>query len=210
MVVRNRREFGLLPGHTVMRIRRMVAIGAAVLMAVLGAVIPLPTSARADDANPLVRSLVLGDSFSSGVGGDDYEPGPCVVSPNSYAAQWVKLARQRGVNAAAPVNHACFGAETKHFDQAQGEVDEQMSFINHTYDIVFVTIGGNDLGFADLAGKCLVGRQILSKQLGCEDEFWADEAKINATLKDKIKDLLVRVADNLHDGARVVYMGTPH
>lgn len=50
-----------------MRIRRVLASGAAALMALSVTAIVLPTAANADDMRPLVRSLVLGDSFSSGL-----------------------------------------------------------------------------------------------------------------------------------------------
>jgi hypothetical protein len=71
-----------------MRARRAFATVVATLLVYVGASAVVPSQARAETPQSLLKTLVLGDSYSAGVGGGDYEPGPCAVSPHSYAAQW--------------------------------------------------------------------------------------------------------------------------
>lgn len=108
-----------------MSTRRMGALLVGMVCTLLPFLMAVPTTANADDVHPLVRSLVLGDSYSSGVGGGGYQPGPCAVSSYSYAVQWALLARVRGINAAWPDNHACFGATTQALNKVQPGVEKR-------------------------------------------------------------------------------------
>jgi hypothetical protein len=151
---------------------------------------------------------VLGDSYSAGVGGGDYEPGPCAVSRHSYAAQWVEAARRSGVNAAWPVNHACLGAVTEDFSNTQNShVLRQLDYVNSTYDIVFLTVGGNDLDFAKVAAECLV--YPASENGKCKSAFDPSRERIGQNLEATLSDLLRRIGVQLHSGARIVYLGYP-
>ncbi|MBU4092698.1 MAG: VWD domain-containing protein, partial [Actinobacteria bacterium] len=193
--------------------RLLVLLVCAVIATMSGA----PAAAVADDTErPLIRVLALGDSFTAGVGGGDYEAGSCMRSPHSWVRQWANRARSRGENVAVD-NYACSGAQMDHFYDQQGGNWPQLSYVNHDYDIVMMTIGGNDLDFGKLAGLCLVGPPLP----GCTASF---EKAYNAIrndavaewipgveehLSEAIKRVLVGVGLKMHSGGRVVYMGYP-
>jgi lysophospholipase L1-like esterase len=85
----------------------------------------------------------LGDSYAAGVGGGENLP-PCLLSPNSYAAQ---LASDPGqVHVAL---NGCVGATV------DGVVATQLSGLDHRTKFVTLTVGANDLGLAQVTAICL-------------------------------------------------------
>ena len=89
--------------------------------------------------------VALGDSYSSGVGTNSYTlSSSCKRSTYSYP---YLLAQQRPNTSLNFV--ACSGATTTDV------MNNQISAVNSTTNIVTVTIGGNDLGFASIISKCI-------------------------------------------------------
>ncbi len=94
-----------------------------------------------------VDYVAMGDSYSSGVGAPG-QSGLCLRSPRSYTAQWA--ARN---DPASFRTVACGGATT-------GDVRTwQVPFLSKRTDLVTITIGGNDAGFADTVVACTVGSE---------------------------------------------------
>ncbi|MGY1812860.1 GDSL-type esterase/lipase family protein [Blastococcus sp. SYSU D00820] len=101
--------------------------------------------------------LVLGDSFSSGEGGGRYEQatGSCHRSAYQYAVQLFGSSKV--------TNLACSGAIidnhtlTQEGRQENGEPirPQQEQLGNQPVDLVFLTMGGNDVGFEDIIKNCL-------------------------------------------------------
>jgi len=92
-----------------------------------------------------VRYVALGDSYSSGVGAGSYtaESGSCQRSTNAYPALWA------AANAPASyVSVACSGATTTTV------INSQVSALSSTTTLVSITVGGNDMGFADIMKTC--------------------------------------------------------
>ncbi|MBR7679350.1 lipase, partial [Streptomyces daliensis] len=84
--------------------------------------------------------VALGDSYSSGVGAGDYDPdsGDCKRSANAYPQLW------SAANAPSSFDFvACSGATTD--DVLSGQLDA----LSDATGVVSISIGGNDVGFAD-------------------------------------------------------------
>ncbi|MGW0037886.1 VWA domain-containing protein [Gordonia sp. NPDC003376] len=110
-------------------------------------------------------AIVMGDSYSSGEGTGNYLPSDsshgalCHRSDTQYASQLLATAKNRDVR-----NIACSGAvmvdlispqigDDKGFKTSTGQL--QMLAGADAPSAVFLTIGGNDIGFGDIATACL-------------------------------------------------------
>src|SRR6476620_11005745 len=129
-----------------MKMSRLVAFSSSLL---LGAVLALTGAATANAASSVqaVDYVALGDSYSSGVGSGSYDSasGDCKRSTKAYPALWA--------NANSPSSFAftaCSGARTD--DVTAG----QLSPLNSSTDLVSISIGGNDAGFADVMTTCVL------------------------------------------------------
>ncbi|TFV74851.1 VWA domain-containing protein [Blastococcus sp. CT_GayMR19] len=158
-----------------------------------GGTVKLRAGLSIDDAGKLFQDadhvVVLGDSFSSGEGGGRYEEamGACHRSPNTYAVQLFGQARV--------TNLACSGAVVKdHSDPNYGRAEDGTSPLRSQraqlkdvddIDLVMLTMGGNDVHFADIITNCAAGvgcdgllictgRQIPSLKASCEAEASAN------------------------------------
>jgi hypothetical protein len=120
-------------------------------------------------AGPLLRDrtrpVILGDSFSSGEGGGDYQPATdidqnkCHRSPNTYTMtlDW----------ATKPTVLACSGATTMDLTGAHTQWGEpsqvyRLLRLPERPDLALMTIGGNDVGFGAVIEHCI-------RSDGCQD-----------------------------------------
>jgi lysophospholipase L1-like esterase len=124
------------------RSSRLSALTLAItgIAAVLVAAAPAASAAGA-------RYVALGDSYSSGVGAGSYtaESGSCDRSTNAYPQLWA--------NAHAPASYvsvACSGAKTTDVNA------NQLSALSSSTTLVSISIGGNDLGFANVMEDCVL------------------------------------------------------
>ena len=127
----------------------------------------------------VVRAAIMGDSYISGEGAYGYMAGTdvhgdngnlCHRSPNSWAA---KLATSLGAQlwdpefGSAPSGDsvaflACSGAVTKNFNAEAQPGDHHPQLLKLSpeqwsdLDLVFMSVGGNDAGFADVIKMCTV------------------------------------------------------
>lgn len=137
-----------------MRIRRVIAALAAASL-----LLPV-TSVAAQAVTPTSLSVVaLGDSYASGTGAGNYYPGTegaCWRSKNSYS----ELAVQELVSGGAQVTFAnvtCSGATIDDLRRTYKNEPPQLNALTSSTRLVFLTIGGNDIGFGTYAGTCLNG-----------------------------------------------------
>ncbi len=120
-------------------------------MAIACAVLALTASA----ASAAVASL--GDSYSSGEGAGPFDSGTQVVGGNGCDRSSKAWPRLLGVPEA---NHfACSGATTKDFYKPGKDIAGQLDSLRtlaarEPISKVYVTIGGNDLGFSHIVGAC--------------------------------------------------------
>jgi len=88
--------------------------------------------------------VALGDSYSSGVGAPGTS-GSCLRSANGYPGQWAAANNPKTFQ-----NVACSGATTTDV------LNNQVSALDSGTDLVTITIGGNDVGFADVLTTCTI------------------------------------------------------
>jgi lysophospholipase L1-like esterase len=106
----------------------------------------------------------LGDSYSSGTGAGDYFDAECLRSNRAYP---MLLADALGTELSFA---ACSGATTTDLLATQLEV------LDAETDLVTVTIGGNDIGWADAVKACITPLN------NCTDDIEEAEARITDEL----------------------------
>jgi len=110
----------------------------------------------AADTSPF-EVVALGDSYASGTGAGDYEPGTeqtCYRSRNSASAVLVERLRQRGKKVRF-TNVTCSGATIQDLRQTFKGEPPQLGALRRSTDLVTLNIGGNDIGFAGYGGVCI-------------------------------------------------------
>ncbi|GAA1055533.1 hypothetical protein GCM10017608_29570 [Agromyces luteolus] len=153
--------------------RRRIALVVAALLAALGLVLGAAVAGPADAASAAVSTAkpvkpgkpgggggngggggggtteleyaALGDSFASGVGAGSYLETSCYTSSKSYP----KLL-DGDADKALVAFPACSGRDTADV------LNRQIAIIPTTAKVVTVTVGGNDVGFADVMQNCFV------------------------------------------------------
>lgn len=156
--------------------------------AALATVVAAPAAAQAASS---VDYVALGDSYSSGVGAPG-QTGLCLRSPNGYPAQWVSRNAPKSFT-----NLTCSGAET-------GDVlSSQAPSIPSGTDLISITIGGNDAGFASTVLSCQV-----SSDAACAQTVANAEADIGATLGGKLDTTYAAIKAKA-PSARVVVLDYP-
>jgi lysophospholipase L1-like esterase len=129
--------------------------------------IKLDTRIVLDDAGRILSDAhavaILGDSYSAGEGAGGYDKGTntfdnaCHRSRRTYA---VSLWERRDDPGDSVDIWACSGATTSDIDFANAGNDgepAQVSRLNRkAYDLVLMTIGGNDIGFSSIVKFCLL------------------------------------------------------
>ncbi|GAA1821935.1 SGNH family lipase [Luedemannella flava] len=169
-----------------MRTRLLSA--ACVLTAALTVLLPgSPASAAAP-----VDYVALGDSYSSGTGAPPYSSNVfCLRSPRGYPQLW---ANTHAVSSFRYV--ACGGATT-------ASMTGQFSALSAATDLVTITIGGNDVGFADTMLSC-----VLNTSSACVSAVDAGIAKANNELPAKLDATYATIRDRAPN-ATVLVLGYP-
>jgi lysophospholipase L1-like esterase len=116
-----------------------------------------------------VDYVALGDSYSSGVGAPG-QTGSCLRSPNGYPGQWAAANSPQSFT-----NLACSGATT------DDVLSTQVPALSSGADLITITIGGNDAGFAPTVLSCEV-----SSDASCAATVAAAENDINQSLGAKL------------------------
>lgn len=147
----------------------------------------LPAAANSGD----VQYVALGDSYAAGVGAPPYADDICLQSNNGYPEL---LNSEKSIHLRA--NATCSGATTSEV------ADTQLSALKPGTRLVTVTVGGNDLGFAGLAAKCLTGTEA-----DCRDAIQIAVGRLGM-LGGDLTDLYAEVADEAPK-AQIVVTGYP-
>jgi lysophospholipase L1-like esterase len=167
----------------------MLAIGVIVpALGLAAAIIGTGIPAQAASA---VHYVALGDSYSSGLGAGNAS-GSCEQSPNSYPALWAKANSPASFTFAA-----CSSATT-------GDViNSQLSSLSPSTTLVSITIGGNDVGFANIMETCF-----LSSTSSCEKTIAAAEKYANDTLPGLLDETLSDIRSHAPN-AKIVVLDYP-
>jgi lysophospholipase L1-like esterase len=165
----------------------------ATVIALAGFVTVGAPTAAAGPSDTL-QYVALGDSYAAGVGAPPYvsDSGSCLQSNKGYPA----LLDPKG-RIDLQVNATCAGATTTYVAQ------HLPSELNEDTRLVTLTVGGNDLGFAALAGACLAGTQ-----QQCLKAIEAAEGKLTGLRSDLA--LLYGQVAYAAPNALIVVTGYPH
>ena len=137
--------------------------------------------------------VALGDSYSSGVGTASYTlDSACKRSVYAYP---YLLAQQRA-NTSLDFA-ACSGATT------QDLLANQISHVTSSTTIVTLTIGGNDIGFADLIYQCTLS--------DCSAPLDTTTASLSdGTLGAQLDAVYNGIKSRAAAGAKIIVLGYPH
>ena len=162
------------------RAPRVVAIVVAALL------LAVPAAAAAD------RYVALGDSFSSGVGTGSYTlSSSCKRSVYAYP---YLLSQQRAGTSLTFV--ACSGATTADL------LSSQLPALDTApTTIVTLTIGGNDIGFANLIYQCTIA--------DCSASLDSTRLSLDATIGARLDNVYGSVQGHAAPGAKIVVLGYP-
>lgn len=124
-------------------------------LAAFAAITAMAPAASAD-IGPL-HVVAMGDSYASGTGAGDYQAGTegnCWRSNNSYSEQIVARVRARGASVQF-TNVTCSGAATSDLYKDFLGQGPQLDALQVDTNLVLLTIGTNDIGYAAYGGLCI-------------------------------------------------------
>lgn len=175
-----------------MKLSRAAALSSSLL---LSAVLALTGAGAAQAASSAaVDYVALGDSYSSGVGAGNYESasGNCKRTPRAYPALWAA--------ANSPSSFAftaCSGARTNDVTA------NQLGPLSSATDLVSLTVGGNDAGFADVMTTC-----VLQSEATCIARVEEAKRYVDSTLPARLDTVYTAIRSKA-PSARVVVLGYP-
>ncbi|MEU7817487.1 SGNH/GDSL hydrolase family protein [Pseudonocardia sp. NPDC049154] len=152
------------------------------------------TGVQAAAAAEPVDYVALGDSYAAGVGATpDGTSGACARSTASYPARYAAA-----TGPASFTSVACSGATTA------GVLRDQISAVTKDTDLVTITVGGNDTGFAPVLARCTTSPD----DAGCDQAVRAGERVARYVLPSALAVVLGAVHLRAPE-ARVVVLGYP-
>jgi lysophospholipase L1-like esterase len=133
----------------------------------------------------------LGDSYSSGVGTNSYTlDSACKRSVYAYPYLWTQ--KHAGTTLSFV---ACSGAKTSDV------LSTQIQSVTSATTLVTMTIGGNDIGFANLIYQCTLS--------DCSTALDTTRANLETTLGAAIDRVYTTVKSRAALGAKIVVLGYP-
>jgi lysophospholipase L1-like esterase len=171
-----------------------------------------------EQADP-VESLdyvAVGDSYISGEGVPDFEDGTDTAGPpenrchRSEMAYWRQLDQEPSVNLQLVSNPACSGATTINIADSspwtatgQWNEDPQLDAIPTDADVILLSIGGNDIDFANGMIAC----SMTSDAQVCENTLSVISGNVHSSwFEQRIDDIYTAIA-NKASGADVFVIG---
>lgn len=192
------------------RAARAAAFVASALLAGVLALLPAQTAAAANDGG-LLSILVMGDSYSAGNGaGAYYGAKGCRRSSRNYAREYARLVEKAPYRQRTFVeNVACSGDRTGAIFTPHNGRPRQVGAVNPGYDVVFLTIGGNDLHFGEIVEHCLLrGRASVAH---CGPLLTNAEQRLDdGTMEQALTRVLLAIQRRADRRARIVLLGYPY
>lgn len=143
--------------------------------------------------------IIAGDSYASGVGLGVYDGSGCLRNRGNWGEQYAARLRSEGVTVNVR-NVACGGAVVQN-------LDEQIKAVTPETDLVVLTIGGNDVGFANIVIQCFAPG--INDPLRCRDAVVAGIKKVpgvQAAALRRVQALRARA----REGVKVVVVSYPY
>lgn len=174
-----------------------------------------------DEGGPGPTYVALGDSFAAGEGApsaDGYEQGtdtPTNLCHRSDAAYGPIVGRELGLGTTFI---ACSGGKTTDYWTAQKDRQgqpAQLEMLSKNAELVTLTFGGNNIGFANVARNCAVAKEMRDprNKASCNGEIADASAQIQSladspdstkTIGAVLRDVRVRAPQ-----ARILLLGYP-
>lgn len=182
----------------------MVAASASLVSAGAGSAL----GAGGSGQNSVSRYVALGDSYASGAGLAQRTDAACERSSLSYPSLLAKTYKPAKFK-----NVTCSGATTRSLWNKQGKAAPQLNALTKDTDLITVSLGGNDLRFADVLRQCVIAR-LADRQSSqpCRDQLNAGGvdklAKGVVDLAPRIRSMLVDI-NRRSPHARIVVVGYP-
>lgn len=172
-----------------------IAAAAAAFLFIAAAAPATSATYDAPDATSGLEYVALGDSYSAGFGLIPYSEAPAAGCYQALADYPHLVAAELGLTLD---DRTCSGAETANIRDVpqptitgEGTAPVQSDSLSSSTDIVTVTIGGNDLGFSDIAAFCLAasatGPLLSDIYDNCKDKY---APIIGGIEVDTLKDLI--------------------
>ncbi|MGW1975184.1 SGNH/GDSL hydrolase family protein [Streptomyces sp. NPDC001889] len=176
-----------------MKLSRFAAFSSSLLLAGALALVGAG-QAKAGDRALALDYVALGDSYSSGVGAGGYDSasGDCKRSNRAYPRLWAA--------AHSPSSFAftaCSGALTSDVTASQ------LAPLTAATDLVSLSVGGNDAGFADVMTTC-----VLQSETNCVNRVNRARSYVDTTLPGRL-DSVYRAISARAPSAEVVVLGYP-
>lgn len=174
------------------------------------------------------RYVAMGDSYSSGEGAGDYEPGTdfddrddawpfnddeeahnrCHRSADAYA----RILSGSNDFAGGSTFVACSGAEIPDLNDpndTQTDEDPQLDALDDDVSLVTLTLGGNDLGFGAVVQDCIVnGESGVPFLASCQEKHDQRIARELPELRRKLVEEYRKIREKAPD-ARIIIVGYP-
>ena len=187
-----------------MRRWSLIVLAAAVSVAVCAA-----PAAWATPGDGVLSMLVMGDSYSAGNGAGDYVNKTCWRSPHNYGSELKRIVESRYHQLASLRTIACSGDTTAQFTAAKAGRPPQLTAVNRGYDLILLTIGGNDIKFSSIVKFCLIAR--FRDDDHCAPLLAEAEDKLSdGTVERPLKKLLTSIQDRADATATIVLVGYPY
>ena len=160
-------------------------------IAALAVVVALAASFAGAGAAAGATYAALGDSYSSGVGTGSYTvDSACKRSVYAYPYLWTQKHAGTALSFVA-----CSGAKTSDL------LSTQIQAVTSATTLVTMTIGGNDIGFANLIYQCTLS--------DCSTALDSARANLAATLGAALDNVYTTVKSRAAIGAKIVVLGYP-
>jgi lysophospholipase L1-like esterase len=172
-----------MSGSTLSRVVRLRA--AFVALAVFAGVFASAGGAAA------ATYAALGDSYSSGVGTASYAL-DSACKRSVYAYPYLFTQKHQGTSLAFT---ACSGAKTSDL------LATQIQAVTNATTLVTLTIGGNDIGFANLIYQCTLS--------DCSAALDSTRANLESKLGGALDGVYTRVKSSAAFGAKIIVLGYP-
>ena len=171
---------------------------------ILGSTLDSSKSATAATPTGQLKILALGDSYTAGNGaGSYYGDSTCYRSLKNYANQFAAK-----VGAVSDVG-ACSGAVANDFFVISWGRKPMIEWVDTSYDVIFVTIGGNDLNFSSAVQHCFVGST--RRWDSCTNDInIATVMLANGTIYNRISLVLANIRARAAAHAKIVLVGYPY
>lgn len=156
-----------------------------------------------------VSIVVLGDSYSAGNGAGEYSGTKgCRQSAHSYGRIYKRMLEAQR-QAASVATAACSGAVAADITTARSGRPAQVDAVTRSHDVVLLTLGGNDAGFADIVATCLV--VFVREGARCDAALTRAERMIaDGIIESRLRSALTVIRAKADPRARIVVVGYPN